>query len=390
VSDQDKERNVCLGELDEDEGDRREMEEIQQRMKERKSQKELERGRTSASVAVTATSSATSTSVQESRKMAEMSRKFEETVTATRRATKKSSAPQAASSTEDANQREEAIEWASETTSGTNVAKIGVSNKKRARLKSIKKAATVDVRPASDASESSLAVQEFMAMQYPPFEELVSSPLRLGKALVSDAFGMRTDDPRLFATAVRLPECTIVLHSTKSKAKVPVSAPPPNSIESDMEVNDVEDVQLSQSTTDIGVHIELPDGEIELIPQEVSETEDDHSVRDISLTDAPVVPGIVSTPMMSHFDLKTTEMVGENTGEINQAEKDPSNAKVVGAACDKVTTESQRMMKEIDGAKLLQDELIQRDTSLASISSFLNTVCSGTARGKKTEEIEET
>jgi len=219
VSDRDKERNVGLGELDEDERDRREMEEIQQRMKERKSQKERERARTSASMAITATSSATSTSVKESRKPAETSKKSEETVTAALRVTKKSSASQAASSALDSNQREEAIKWVSKTASGTDVAKIGGSNKETARLKSSKKAAAVDVRPASDALESSLAVQEFMAMQYPPVEELVSSPVRLGRALVSGALGMRNDDPTIFATAVRLPECTIVLHSTQSKSQ---------------------------------------------------------------------------------------------------------------------------------------------------------------------------
>jgi len=155
-----------------------------------------------------------------------------------------------------------------------------------------------------------------------------------------------------------------------------------------MEVNDVEDIQLSQSTTDIGVHIELSDGDVELMPQEVSEADDDGAVRDISMTDAPVVPETVSTSMISHLDLKTNETVGENTDKITQAEKGPSKAKIAGTASGKVTTESQRMMDEIDGAKLLQDELIRRDPSLASISSFLNTVCGVTAPRKKTEGIE--
>jgi len=56
-----------------------------------------------------------------------------------------------------------------------------------------------------------------------------------------------------------------VLKSTKTKAKRPVSAAPPNSMESEMDVNWSECVQLSQSATDIGVHIELPDGEIESV-----------------------------------------------------------------------------------------------------------------------------
>jgi len=50
--------------------------------------------------------------------------------------------------------------------------------------------------------EDSLAVQDFVAAQYPPVEEVVSSTVRLGRALVSGALGMRTDDPILFETAV--------------------------------------------------------------------------------------------------------------------------------------------------------------------------------------------
>jgi len=259
VSDWDKKGAGCLGELDKDERDCREMEEIRQKIKERKLQKKQEMGRTSASVVATATSSATF----------EMSKKSDDTVTANRRASKKSSVSHAVSSAADANQGEEAIQWASEAASGTDVAKLGASSKGMTRPKPNKKTATRDVRTVIDASADSLALQEFIVMQYPPVEEVVSSTVRMGRALVSGALGMRTDDPKLFATAVRLPGCTVVLQSTKSKAKVPVYAPPPNSIESDMKINDVEDVQLSQSTTDIGVHIELPDGGIELTPQSV-------------------------------------------------------------------------------------------------------------------------
>jgi len=84
-----------------------------------------------------------------------------------------------------------------------------------------------------------------------------------------------------------------------------------------MEINDVEDVQLSQSTTDIGFHIELPDGGIELMPQGVVGGGDDSSVGDIRMMDAPVVPGIVSTPIVSQLEFKITEKAGVSTGEIN-------------------------------------------------------------------------
>jgi len=322
-------------------------------------------------------------------KTSELSRKSEETVTATRRPTKKSAVSQTASSAEAANQREEAIQWASEAASGTDVAKLGASTKGTTRPKPSKKTATGDARAVIDALADSLAVQEFIAMQYPPVEEVVSSPMRMGRALVSGALGMRTDDPKLFATAVRLPECTVVLQSTKSKAKVPVSAPPPNSFDSEVEINDVEDVQLSQSTTDIGVHIELPDGEIELTPQRIVDDGCNGSARDMSMMDAPVVPGIVSTPMMTQIDFEVTKKVGENAGEINRVEKDSSNEKVACAPCDKGITESQGIMNKIDGAKLLHEELVRREPSLTSISTFLNTVCGGTAREKKSEKTEE-
>jgi len=55
-----------------------------------------------------------------------------------------------------------------------------------------------------------LAVQDFIASQYSPIEETVSSTVRMGRALVSGAFGMRTDDPKYFETAVKMPECTVV------------------------------------------------------------------------------------------------------------------------------------------------------------------------------------
>jgi len=86
-----------------------------------------------------------------------------------------------------------------------------------------------------------------------------------------------------------------------------------------MEINDAEDVQLSQSTTDIGVHIQLPDGGIEWMPQGVIGGGDKGSVGDIRMTDAPVVPGIVSTSIVSPLEFKITGKSSENTGEVNRA-----------------------------------------------------------------------
>jgi len=92
----------------------------------------------------------------------------------------------------------------------------------------------------------------------------VSSTVKLGKLLVSGAPGRRTDDPQIFETAARLVECSVVLRTTKEKAKTPVSNPPLNSMNSDAEEDRSGDVHLSQSTTDTGVCIELLEGSAEM------------------------------------------------------------------------------------------------------------------------------
>jgi len=41
------------------------------------------------------------------------------------------------------------------------------------------------------------------------------------------------------------------------------------------------------------------------------------------------------------------------------------------------TLDAQRLMEEIEKSKLLREELIRQDLSLASASSFLSVVCGG-------------
>jgi len=65
-----------------------------------------------------------------------------------------------------------------------------------------------------------------------------------------------------------------VLQSTRKKAKAPVSAAPPNSIDSEVDVNESGDVTLSQSATDVGVCIELPEGAVEPTATERLRAED--------------------------------------------------------------------------------------------------------------------
>jgi len=80
--------------------------------------------------------------------------------------------------------------------------------------------------------------------------------------------GRRNDDPKMFERAVELMDCNVPLRTTNEMAKVEVSKPPPNSLDSDVEEAEVSDVRLSQSTT--GVYIELPEATTEMEEQGVS------------------------------------------------------------------------------------------------------------------------
>jgi len=81
---------------------------------------------------------------------------------------------------------------------------------------------------------------------------------------VSGALGRKVDDPKMFETVVNIKECKVILQSTRKKSKVPVSAAPPNSTESERDMDESGSVQLSQSATDVGVHIGLPEVEVEV------------------------------------------------------------------------------------------------------------------------------
>jgi len=231
-----------------------------------------------------------------------------------------------------------------------------------------------------------IAVQDFIASQYPPIEETVSATVQMGRALVPGALGMQTDDPKLFKAAVRLPECTVVLKSTSSKAKIPVLAAPPNSMESELDVSESEYLQLSQSATDIGVHIELPDGKIEPTQMGIEVVRDNVALA-ISLTEAPETPGVQGTPIVSHVDIHLVASSKESIVPIDRVmtKSDPCNV-IAATICSMDFLEAQRMVMEINNAKLLQQELIRRDPSFASGSPFLDTVCGGVMKDKGINE----
>jgi len=125
---------------------------------------------------------------------------------------------------------------------------------------------------------------------------------------VSGAIGRRTDDPGIFETEVDLMDCSVVLRTSKEKAKMPVSHPPPNSIDSDVEGDGSGDVHLSQSTTDTGVCIELLEGGAEIATPGKSGVKSNEARTDIrSLTDGPETLGNVVTPVLMGIDKKKAQ-----------------------------------------------------------------------------------
>jgi len=156
----------------------------------------------------------------------------------------------------DIEQKEYARKRASESTSDMAMVPQNTTDRISVQQKAVKKAGD-KIRSMSKEVAQSLANQDAIASQYPPIvDESVSSTVRLGGALVSGALGRKNDDPKIFEATVKLQECSVVLHSTRRKAKTPVSAPPPNSIDSDVEGKEHDDVGMSQFTTDTGVNIE--------------------------------------------------------------------------------------------------------------------------------------
>jgi len=227
-------------------------------------------------------------------------------------------------------------------------------------------------------TDESLAAQDFIASQYPPMEEAVSSSERLGRALVSGALGRKIDDPKMFETVVNLKECTVVLQSTRKKSKVPVSAVPPNSMESEMDMDESGSVHLSQSATDVGVHIGLPEVEIDLEIQQTIVEPDTVLPMEAEDTDVPQCTGTVSTPVL---------MPSETTHRITPVAPSDTEAKETHVGEIETSTseralatnpvQSQKMLREIRSAQLLHEELMMRDPTIATATSFMSTVCGG-------------
>jgi len=282
--------------IDEDKRDRREMSEIRRRIEERKAAKTSvishpDVGRVE-KVAVTTTKSLD----KEPRELTVGPKKVDEKPARPARVPRKTSTHHKESSRADAAQRESAMQWASTTASETEIVSTNAAKQGPSRSKSM---ITENYQPTEGDVAESIAIQDFIASQYPPVEGVVSSTVRLGRALVSGALRRKVDDPKMFETVVNIKECKVILQSTRKKSKVPVSAAPPNSTESERDMDESGSVQLSQFPTDVGVHIGLPEGEIELELRDATREPYARTSMEAEGTDAPRCPGIVSTPVLT-------------------------------------------------------------------------------------------
>jgi len=360
-------------EVDEDERDRHKMAEIRHRIEERKAAKASTIGRADATGVEMSASITTVSLDKKPRKASVESKKADEKPAKPARVSKKTSTHQKDSTTADVAQRENAMKWASTTASATEIVAPNAIKQGSTLLK--KKCADKRQQKRGETAES-FAIQEFIAAQYPHLEKVVSTTVRLGLALVSGALGRKIDDPKMFETVVNLTDCDVVLQSTRKKSKVPVSAAPPNSMESEMDVD--ESVQLSQSATDIGVHIGLPEGETELDYQRPTGEVDTVRPMDAEDTDVPRCSEAASTPVLIPLaGTHSALCAGPTNAEAQKTPVEPIMSSM--AECTRGTnpTESQRMLREIDNAKLLHEELLKRDPTLATAASFLDLVCGG-------------
>jgi len=256
-------------EVDEDERDRRNVEEIQRRMEARKAARESKWARTAQTEVIP--SPAIHAAVAAIKPPVSITDKnVEKRSTVTRRASGKTGRTAGDAVSTDVGQRELAKQWAEEDTSTTSTVTQSTVEKGPGRSKAVSKKSSERQQTTSMEDKRNLYAQDFIASQYPSVEEGVSSTVRLGRSFVSGAMGRKKDDPKMFEMAVELMDCNVPLRTTNEKAKVEVSKPPPNSIDSDVEEGGVSDVRLSQSTT--GVYIELPETTTEMEEQGVSGT----------------------------------------------------------------------------------------------------------------------
>jgi len=308
----------------------------------------------------------------------------------------------------DIEQKERARIWASESTSDTTMVSQSTMDRASVRQKAVNKAAD-KIKAMSKESAQSLANQDAIASQYPPIiDESVSSTVRLGRALVSGALGKRNEDPKIIVATVELQEFSVVLNSTRRKAKAPVSAPPPNSIESDVNVKEHDEVCMSHSTTDTGVNIDLPGSgqetgaeimDVDDVRDGMNETGDKctkeivaeemcTAISEPSFPDTPTAPGTVATPVLQRSESTVKDKLVRVPSQKRAAcDSVAEMASTTGKVKEMKPQEHRRILCDIDGAELLREELARTNLELASVSFFLGIVCGDRCNTEKDKII---
>jgi len=341
--------------IDDDEGDRRKLAEIIKRMDERKLIKDFDVRRNAATGPVKIVNVPSTKVHSEREESGEMSKKGAKKLTESQDATKRSATVKqdttvVRAKAAGAAQRDEARRWAVSETSDSELVTQSSVSKSSGRQNGAKKVSE-KVSEAVVEDAQSLEIQNFVASQYPVIDEGVSSTVRLGRALVSGALGKRNDDPKLLGAAINLVKCSVRIQTTQKKAKVPVSAAPPNSINSEVDCGDTCDAHLSQSATDLGTQIELPGDELEVVEPQVTKIPN---------------PEIAS---------KAGGHIGDELSEVPLSTQAGSES--ITTPRKVILADFNRLMAEIEASSLVQEELIRTEPQLASTASFLSILSGG-------------
>jgi len=116
---------------------------------------------------------------------------------------------------------------------------------------------------------------------------------------VFGALWRRTDDLKIFGAAVSMTECSVQIQTTRKKAKAPVSAAPPNFIDSEADTEGMGDSRLSLSATDLRTQIDLPGGGTKMELQGVHPIKNATVSEDV-VAENPAALEIMTGPVLSY------------------------------------------------------------------------------------------
>jgi len=214
----------------------------------------------------------------------------------------------------------------------------------------------------------------------------------LGPALVAGALGRKIGDARTASMMRGITECRVELLTTRQKARLPLPEVPHNSAESNSvaEIVGAHDGRLSLSATDLHVQLELP-GEVTEPPVETTRVAVTRGKTTTAIAGAE--PRRISlTPVTKSNDDRRTR-----DGVVDLSEKDEASigpkagsddtpvdsggiatsaaiatAELEGNATR--TAEGRRMLREIDVAEAMREQLAETNPELVSAASFLDGV----------------